>query len=218
MHDLVLADISPALIALYWICLIVGGGLLFISTVLGGDAHGDVGGDISLDTDVGTDFAGHGHAGGDVHADHAGSASLATWFSMQFMVFFMAVFGLLGIALTYFTGAGAGTTLVVAAGGGLFVGQGVHQLFRRLRRSSGNSATLPGDYVNKVGRVTVHVSDLQKGEVAVSVGQNERFLPAMSKREGTAFSRGETVAVVDYEGGIARVVSREEFEFLTNRN
>ena len=68
-----LAIAFPALITLYWICLIVGGGLLVISTFLGGhhDASGDfdmdVGGDIDLGGDI--DVGGDVDLGGDLSVD-----------------------------------------------------------------------------------------------------------------------------------------------------
>ncbi len=43
----------------YWICLIVGGGLLIISSIAGGDADVDV--DLDIDVDMDLD-AGHAHA------------------------------------------------------------------------------------------------------------------------------------------------------------
>ncbi|MHC4695884.1 MAG: hypothetical protein ACYTFA_03965 [Planctomycetota bacterium] len=227
-----LAEITPLLTTVYWVCLIVGGGLLLISTLAGGhadaDVGGHVGGDMSFDGDVGADFHGAGdlsadvHApgdvSGDIHAGHAGATSLASWFSMQFVVYFMAMFGLIGATFTHLTDTGVGVTLALAAAGGIIVGQGVHQLLRKLRRTSGNSTTQLTDYVNKTARVTIDMTHQNKGEVALQVRGTERFLPAVSKREDAEFLRGDTVTVVEYQGGMARVVSREEFEFLTNKD
>ncbi len=231
------AEIASLLTTAYWACLIVGGGLLLISSLAGGHGDADLGGhfdgdigDISLDAhvDVGADF--HAPAdlsadidapadvSGDIHADHAGATSLTSWFSVQFVVYFLAMFGLIGVTLTHLTDAGGGVTVAVATLGGLLVGQGVHQLLRKLRRTSGNSTTHLADYLNKVARVTIDMSHQDTGEVALHVGSNERFLPAVSKREDAKFSRGDAVAVVEYQGGVAQVVSREEFEFLAKKN
>ena len=230
-----LAEFVPPLTTVYWICLIVGGGLLLISTVAGGHGDADVGGDfggdvgdVSLDALVGADFHGPGdlpadlHAmgdiSGDVHADHAGATSPASWFSIQFVVYFMAMFGVIGVSLTHLADTGAGVTLALASAGGMIVGQSVHQLLRKLRRSSGNSTTQLADYVNKIARVTIDMSHQNTGEVALHMGNAERFLPAVSKRDDAKFSRGDAVAVVEYQGGVAQVVSREEFEFLSNKD
>lgn len=221
------AEIAALLTTVYWACLIVGGGLLLISSLAGGHGDADLGGhfdgdlgDISLDAhvDVGADFHAPADVSGDVHVDHAGATSLASWFSVQFVVYFMAMFGLIGVTLTHLTDAGGGVTVAAATLGGLLVGQGVHQLLRKLRRTSGNSTTQLADYLNKIARVTIDMSHQSTGEVALNVGSNERFLPAVSKREDVKFSRGDAVAVVEYQGGVAQVVSREEFEFLTKKN
>ena len=115
------ATATGALLAAYWICMIVGGGLLLVS-VLGGhgsdtdvdvdaglDADVDVGAGFDtdvhadFDTDLHTDFQADGALDADVdsaaHAEHlaaghGGIAGLSTWFSMRFVVFFLAVFGL----------------------------------------------------------------------------------------------------------------------------
>ncbi len=83
------AVILPELTTAYWVALILGGGLLLISTLAGGDADVDI--DMDLDVDV------------DIDTGHAHAASLATWFSMQFAVFFLAMFGLVGVTMTHLT-------------------------------------------------------------------------------------------------------------------
>jgi hypothetical protein len=267
MSELILLGLMaqfPVLTALYWICFIVGGGLLLISTLMGshadagidadigmdadiGGIDADVGGvdadigvdadvsvdadvgvdaDVSVDADVGADVdVSPGHVGGDVHADHVhvehthpGAASLANWFSIRFVIFFMAVFGLIGVVLTHLTDTSSGLAAGWAVLGGLVVGQGVHQLIRKLQRTSGDSTPQARDYVNKLARVTIAITYPRKGEIALHVGRGERFVPAVSKREGSSFKTGEEVAVVGYSGGIAEVVSREEFEFLQNKS
>ena len=202
-----LALAVPVLTTAYWICLIVGGGLLIVSTVAGGDADGGMDADVSGDVDVDTDMdAGHAHA-----------SSLASWFSMHFVVYFMALFGLLGVTLTYLTEQSAAVILACALGAGIVAGQGVHQLLRKLRRSSGDSTPKPEDYLNKLGRVTVTVTSDKKGEVALRVGRAERFVPAVSKRADQTFQSGERVGVVGYEEGVLQVVSQQEYEFVTSK-
>ena len=238
MFELVYLNLAasfPVLTALFWICLIVGGGLLLISTFMGGDAHSgidadigvdaDVGVDVdvSADADIGADVDASGHFGGDVHADHVhadhpGPVSLASWFSVRFVIFFMAVFGLIGVVLTHLTNASSGAAAGSAVLGGLIVGQGVHQLLRKLQRTSGDSTAQPRDYVNKLARVTIAIHPSRKGEIALLVRGGERFVPAVAKRKDGSFGVGDEVAVVDYSGGIAEVVSRKEFEFLTEND
>ncbi len=130
----------------------------------------------------------------------------------------MAVFGLIGVTLTHLTEQTTGVVLAGALAGGLVFGQGAHQLLRTLRRTSGDSTPQPEDYVDKPGRVTVSITPPQKGEVALQVGRAERFIPAISKRIDANFKPGDQVAVVAYRDGVAEVVSREEYEFLTGHD
>lgn len=215
LTTVLLAAVPAAMITVYWICFIVGGGLLIISTLSGMDSHAgvnvDVHTDVDMDVDVNTDihheFDGHAH----------GSA-LASWFSIQFLVFFATVFGAVGVVLSHLTQTGSTATLGAAAAVGLLFGQGAHQTLAKLRRSSGNSTPRPEDYVNKLAKVTMAFAYPDKGEVVLRVGQSDRYVPAVSKRADAAFARFDEVAVVTYEGGIAEVISRQEFEFLTSKD
>jgi len=229
MFDVVLMSLGlamPNLSALYWACGVFGGAFMFL-TLLGGDSDTDVDVDADIDVDFDADLdvdAGVDADGGGVldasealgHA-HAGALSLATWFSFRFLVYFTFAFGALGVLLTYLTDLGRLVVLLISLVGGLAAGQGVHQLFRQIRRASGNSAADIGDYIGKVGRVTVDIEYPQKGQVAVHVRSRERYLPALATREGDVFKQGEEVVIASYQGGIARVVSRKEHEFLTNK-
>ncbi len=217
-----LAQSAALLTSVYWVCLIVGGGLLIISALGGAQGHAEASGEFHVDTDVHADVghadvdspdAAHGDFGHS-HTGHHHAGSPATWFSIRFVVFFVAVFGLVGVVFTHLTKVPTGAVLGSAAVSGLVVGQGVHQLLRKLQRSSGDSTPQPEDYVNKLGRVTIRIEPPQKGEVAVPIGQGERFVPAVSRRADRKFKVSEQVYIVAYGGGIAEVVSREEFEFL----
>lgn len=217
----ILAVAFPDLTAWYWIALIVGGGLLLLSTLAGGGGDAGIDADAGLDVDVdgGVDVGADGSAdlGGDVHTGHGHAGSLASWFSMQFLVFFTAVFGLVGLSLTYLSDQAAGAVFAAALFGGLLFGQGVHQVLRSIRRTSGDSTPQAADYVNKIGRVTVRVTPKDRGEVAVHLRQGERFIPAVSQRPDATFSPGDQVAVVSYDAGTAQVISREEYEFLSDK-
>ncbi len=235
-----LAD-AAALDIAYWGALIVGGGLLLVSIIGGShadagvDAHTGVDFDadvhmadldLDADFDVDADFDIDGAADFDVdvgtdidtdiaHASHAaggGAAALATWFSMRFVVFFLAVFGAVGVILTHLTAVGRTATLVVALVAGVAVGQAVHQMFRTIRRTSGDSTPSPRDYVNKLARVTIAIHHPRKGEVALHVRGTRRNVPAVADDARASFAAGEEVVVVGYRAGVARVVSRAQFE------
>jgi len=216
-----------ALETLYWICLIFGGGLIAVSSIGGGDADADV--DVDVDADFDADFDVDADidvdADVDVDADldaevdpgggFALTGSLATWFSVRFVVYFLAMFGLVGVTLTKLTDHSAPIVALAALGAGVLVGQAVHQIVRSIRRSSGDSTPQTRDYIHKLARVTIALSRTDKGEVAVRVGRGERYIAALAKHADAKFERGEEVAVVGYHGGVADVVSKEEFEFLT---
>jgi len=200
--------------------------LIAISSFGGGDADADV--DVNVDADFDADFDVDADIGvdADVDADmdtefdHGGEiahiGSLATWFSLRFVVYFLAAFGLVGVTLTRLTGYTAPLVALASVVAGVLVGQAVHQVIRAIKRGSGDSTPQTRDYVNKLARVTIAVSHTDKGEVAARVGRSERYLAALAKHADATFQRGEEVGIVGYHGGVADVVSREEFEFLTD--
>jgi membrane protein implicated in regulation of membrane protease activity len=225
-----LADAAYALTAAYWICFIVGGGLLLVSVLGGGDhgsvdVHADTGFDFHADTDAHVEFDAGGAtaADADLHVDtghfdagHAhGVAGVATWFSMRFVVFFLAIFGAFGLVLSYLTRASVWTGFGVALVAGLVVGQVVHQVFRAIQRGSGNSTPQPQDYVNKLARVTIPIRHPDPGEIVIQVRSAERYLPAVACGTDRSHGAGDQVVVVGYRGGVAQVISRQEFEQQT---
>ncbi len=167
------------LLTIYVIALVVGGGMLVISSLFGGHAGTDVqvDGDFSFSGDV------HADVPSDMHVDPSGADgaldgvaghghewfSLTSWFSISFVVYFLAVFGLVGTALTYLSRIESGKVAALAVGTGLVAGQAVHQLLRFLRKTSGNSAPNLVEYLNRPACVTVAIDGHKKGEVAVSV-------------------------------------------------
>jgi hypothetical protein len=238
-----------ALVPAYWVCLIVGGGLVTLS-VLAGAASGasldtdvdfDLAPDVDFDADLdlsGADLDADALSAGDVDiatgvdadvldAHHAvggageamtaagSGVSLASWFSLRFVVFAAATFGFVGVVLTYLSDLGPAVTLAVAAIAGIAVGQVVHQIIRAIRRNSGNSSPTPADYVNQPGRVSIAIRHPHKGEIALSVRGTQRYIPAVTRREQTGFAIGDRAYVIAYRGGVAEVVTPKEYEFLT---
>ncbi len=205
----------------YSILLIVGGGLLVISTLFGGDS--DAGLDVEVDVDFDADIDFDADLDADIDGDALGAAgehaswlSLSNWFSMQFMVYFAAACGLVGTVLTFLTDMSELAVAAWAVLGGLVIGQGAHQALNSLRRSSGNTQALKHDFLRKIARVTLAVRPPQRGEVAVHVKGVERFVPAKSKRPDDTFEVADSVVIVGFHNGTAEVVSRREYEFLTN--
>ena len=211
----------------YVVCLVVGGGLLLVSTIFAGHSDGDMGldgqpsADAAFDTsaDVGHDVAtdaGHDVSHGHTYGGHGHGFSLATWFSVQFVVYFLAVFGLVGTTLTYGSRLSANGILLAAGLAALVVGQGVHQLLRLLKRTGVGSEVSSEDFLNKLGRVTIAIQPARYGEIAVSLHSGERFVSAAAKRPDDRFRVGDRVVVSSFRNGVAEVVSREEFEFVSD--
>lgn len=195
---------------LYIIALIVGGGLILISTFLASHADADVTGD--LDVDVGVD--GQDTAGGAHHGAHG--LSLTNWVSLQFFVYFLAIFGLIGTTLTWLAKATPGVALAVAVVGGLVVGQIVHHALRLLKGSEVGSDLTTADFVNRLGRVTVALDGTRRGEVAVASRNGERFIATVARRAEDSFKVGDRVVVVAFNNGVAEVVSQQEYEFVAD--
>ena len=137
--------------AIYWICLIVGGGLLLISTLFGGMDAADI--DLDLDMDLDTDM----DIDLDADISHDGILSLSSWFSMQFVVFFVAMFGVVGVVLSGSSGLEAHITLAIAISCGLLLGQGVHQTMRKIKSNSGDTTPQVKDYIKRLARVSIGI-------------------------------------------------------------
>jgi membrane protein implicated in regulation of membrane protease activity len=210
------------LLTIYIVALVVGGGMLVISSLFGGhagtdvqvdgdfsfsgDVHADVPSDVHVDPSGGTDgafdgVAGHGHEW----------FSLTSWFSISFVVYFLAVFGLVGTSLTYLSDVQPNGVAALAVIGGLIAGQAVHHLLRLLRRTSGNSAPNVAEYVNRPACVTIAIDGHRKGEVAVSVRGGTRFIPATARQAETRFEKGDRVVIVELNDATAEVVAHEEY-------
>jgi hypothetical protein len=194
----------------YIICLIVGGGLLLLSSIF--SSHGDTG-DVTLDHGGGFD-----HGVDSALGHHPSAFSLATWFSLQFLIYFVAVLGLVGTTLHYGSSMSAGAVLLTSFVAALGVGQIVHQALRYLKRTGRGSEISVEDFVNKPARVTVTIAPPRHGEVAVPLHSGERFVSAVAKRAHDSFRAGDSVVVVGFSNGVAEVVSRKEFEFVSGKD
>ncbi len=213
MATLILASSADVLIGLYWGALILGGGLLLVSVLGGlGQHHADVDAGGAADAHAGVE-ADSGHFDGSIHhAVHGGTAALSTWLSLRFVVFFLAMFGAAGVILTYLTPLTRWLVCALALVAGLAVGQSVHQLFRLIRRTSGDSTPRAADYVDQPARVAVTIVPPHAGEVALLVRGTERYVPAVAAERGPPLEVGDEVLVVGYHDGVARVVPRRAGE------
>jgi hypothetical protein len=145
-----------SLLALYLTALIIGGVLLAVSLVVGGEhgEHGDAGAGPHPDHDHGHGHDGHG-------------AELLAWFpiaSLRFWTFFLAGCGLVGTACTVL-GVASSLSLPVAIAVGYVAGWGFVSVSRRLQRSSADSSLSEKDYIGATARVVLSVSRDRTGKV-----------------------------------------------------
>lgn len=181
------------MIYLYLFSLVVGGGLLGVSIMLGGhDASHDVQGDDAL--------APAGQEG-----PLGGAESYLAWLvSVRFWTFFVAFFGLTGLV---FEGLGLSTgwlTLVVAIATGSISGGGAMFVLRRLTKDETNSAVSTGDYVGRTGRVLVGFAAGGVGKVRVEVKGSSIDLLAEPEDDRT-YSPNDEIIVVEMSGLHAKV-------------
>lgn len=140
------------MLALYLASLIAGGGLLMWSLAAGG-----------ADADADTDAEVHAHGGG-------GWLTALPFASVTFWTFFLAFFGLTGVALTVLGVVGSAVlTAAIAAGLGFCCGFAVGHVMKRLRRDVVDSSVRALDFVGEVGRVLLPIAHGQPGKVRVQV-------------------------------------------------
>ncbi|WNG44340.1 hypothetical protein F0U60_09625 [Archangium minus] len=183
--------------ALYVTSLIIGGGLLILSLLSGGEA-GEVDG-----------LAGGGPEGSEVGEGGALGRALPLA-SLFFWTFFLAFFGLTGVLLSTLAGAGALLTGGLSAGMGLGAGLIASRVLRGLGRAEVDSVMRPADVVGRLGRVVVPVGRDQPGKVRVELKGRTVELLAYGDTV-VPLAPAHRVFVHDVlEDGSVRVVSAEE--------
>jgi len=187
------------MIYLYLIALVVGGGLLGASIVLGGhDAGHDVGAPV-------------GHAGDQLapagqEAPLGGAESYLYWLvSVRFWTFFVAFFGLTGLV---FDGLGLVSsqwaTLAIALAMGSVSGGGAMLVLRKLTKDETNSAVSTADYVGRTGRVLVGFAAGGVGKIRLEVKGSSIDLLAMPEDDRT-YTPNDEIIVVEMSGLHAKV-------------
>ncbi len=143
-----------------------------------------------------------GEGDGDIETD----AAWAGLFTSRALTFFLAAFGATGLLLNW-QGLSALPTAALAAGTGLAAMTIVHLAMRVLRRSDASTAPIgDADLSGAIGRVTIPISDGQRGQVACLVQGHEHYLTAESADVGALLHPGQTIVIVEARDGVARVV------------
>ena len=183
--------------------LVLGGGLLGASMLLGGSDHdadhdADLGADHDADADADHD---HDHAHGPHGPDLAGALWLPV-LSLRFWTFFLAFFGLTGTLLDVLDLAPAGVTLGVALGLGLLCGYTTAALIRSLRAQQVDSSIDPErDYVGRSGEVLQDVLPGDPGLVRLHVKGVHVDLEALVEPGAAPLRRGQKAIVLGVAEG-----------------
>lgn len=191
------------MLVVYLITLIVGGGLLAVTLVLGGDGdgHGHVGGD--------------GHGGVDPHADQAAAAdALLGWLpvtSLRFWTFFAAFFGLTGTLLTTWVGTGFVPSLAMSVGVGYLSGIAMDRAMRVLRRTDSDSTVGERDLVGAAVEVLLPVASGKTGKVRAQIKGRAVDLMAETS-DAAAIGAGQRAMVLSMRDDGHVVITREAAE------
>ena len=206
------------LLATYVGALVVGGGLLVVSAVLGGkdlDADHDV--ELDADADVDADL----DADADADADHDGHVGVgdALWLpvlSIRFWTFFLAFFGLTGLSLEGLrvgglVGAPWGVVLALSIVAGFVSGWVVSRIVQQLKQAKVSSEVVPEhDYAGKAAEVLLDVAPGDPGLVRLDVkGVSVDVTAVLASPEVGPLRRGSKVIVLAYEQGKVRVAPFE---------
>ncbi|MCO5170175.1 MAG: YqiJ family protein [Planctomycetes bacterium] len=196
------------LLSLYVGGLVLGGGLLAASALMG-DADHDADHDLDHDLDHDAD-----------HGGHVGAAD-AVWLpilSIRFWTFFLAFFGLTGLTLEGMRAVGLiGATWAVVLALALVTGAGagwlVSRLLRGLKQEKVSSEVVPEqDYVGKAAEVLLDVAPGDPGLVRLDVKGVSIDVSAVLADDAEALRRGQKVIVLAYEQGKVKVARFETGE------
>lgn len=209
------------MLTLYIVCAVLGGGLMLLSA-LGGVLHADLGGGHGADLDAGHEI----DFGSDIastDADHsfdisghdldAGFGAGDFWLaivSVRFLTYFVGIFGIFGLALTFLTDIAATMVTVYSLIFAFVLGYGGALLFRYLKVEGETSGVTENDYVGALGKTVVKVLPLQPGKVRVSIKGDTLDLIALSEGE-KEIAAGEEIVVVGLEGDKVRVAPKGDY-------
>ena len=196
--------------------LVLGGGLLVASALMGGgkdaDLDVDVGGpdvDVDLDADADADLDHDGHVG-------VGDALWLPILSIRFWTFSLAFFGLTGLVLegmrmVGLVGAPWGVVLGLAVVTGAVSGWVVSRIVQQLKQERVSSEVVPEhDYAGKAAEVLLDVAPGDPGLVRLDVkGVSIDVSAVLASPDAGPLRRGSKVIVLAYEQGKVRVAPFE---------
>jgi len=184
------------MLTVYIVCLIVGGALVALSILGGGDADADA------DFDAGPD--------GDVaEMDGEGLAAAARFLSFRDLVFFVTFFGLTGTLLTLLA-IGPLLTPVFSVAVGLGAGALVHRVMVSLARTESGELAEGSALEGTLASVIVGIDRKHQGKIAVNGGDHTFQMVAClhEQAEAKRLRVGDEVVIVRVVDGVAQVAGK----------
>ncbi|MBT8494533.1 MAG: DUF1449 family protein, partial [Deltaproteobacteria bacterium] len=182
------------MLTVYLILLLIGGTLIGVSLIFGGDADVDADADFDADADADIDADGEADGGHGIAIDAAAWLPFA---SVRFWLFFMTFFGLTGTLLT--TVAGVTSSLAVAVMAtvtGYFCGIGASATVKWLMRNEADSAIRASDLIGARARVLLAVREGGVGKVRLSL-KGQIIDVRATTEDGVEYPIGSTVMAYD---------------------
>ena len=154
-------------------------------------------------------YAFGGSWGADV--DVGSEGGFFTWVSISSVAFAATVFGLSGL-ITVWVGASPLPGMLISVGMGVLGATFHNTLFAWLRRTEASSEVTDQDLEGAKGLVVLGVSAERRGQIVVeAAGQRLRISALPAKREDR-LAKGDTVRIVEVDGGVALITRQEEKE------
>lgn len=206
------------MLAAYIVAAIVGGGMIALSALAGLGLHADASG-MHFDH---PGEAGGGLPSGDVdtshdlssgdHATDTGDGSAGLWLpflSLRFWTYCIGTFGLVGTVLSLARVSLEPVTAIIAVASGLLMGTVAAGVVHYLTKAENSAAASQEEFLGAIARVTVPIGELP-GKVRTSIRGDIIDLVAQS-HDGQAFTPGEEVMIIGYEGNKVQVARQSEF-------
>jgi hypothetical protein len=193
------------MLALYLFCLIVGGGLLFVS-LLGGDS------DAQAETELGAGASAEFET--DAAAEVESDWGIAKEFlSIRSLFYLLAGFGATGLLLETMTAASPTVALIWAIATGLLAAVMAGAVYGWLKGSESGLVPDTADHlVGLPARVVLPVLEGRRGKVRLIAGGREiELLARLYGGQDAACPRGSTVVIVDIVGDTALVTPAPTF-------
>lgn len=187
----------------YMVALIVGGGLVLVSSLAGSVGDADIDADADVDLDAGLELS----TDLDAHAEVPDLGGLAVFFKFKFWTFFLAFGGLTGFVLLKL-GVGQFWTIAPALVMGILCGFLMSWSLEKLKKSQRGSQASVATMIGREAVVRIPVLGSTPGKVRLNYGGRNIDMIAISDMK-EPIDEGERVVIVSSQGGKLCVMTRE---------